>query len=453
MDSSLQIKHICTQTQIKTINTWINNFKKGHIKPLYISGQGGCGKTSLANLILLKYNYNIINLSSIYINTTNIIETINNVLINKSICMMFEENISCKGLIVDDLDNYIDNDKCIYKAICNILKNIEHYYNNPIIIISNKISKKISQLLQKKCVVIKLKYTQNKINEIIQNKLTETTIKLTEQQINKLRISNKNNLTSVFEQLKYIQHSYTNKTNKTNKTKTNKTNKTNKTKTNKITSLDNENMTTINYNNSIDNSLIEYVKTLFTIKYDKYTIIDIIRESTYDINSLILLILENSLKYVHNCSNKYSKVAINTICKIYDNITLSDNYEYFKRVNNESNITFDNYIILHGIIIPIYAIYTNNNNKTQFNYTDTSIYSKSIIEIYNNKTKIYIEYISSRFKDINNFIKIYLYAKTTDNIELIRWCELLINNDKVINKDIMKYIKYIISKVYGYTIK
>lgn len=448
MDPSLQIRHICSQTQIKTISTWIKQFKKGKIKPLFIYGPGGCGKTSLANLILEKNNFNIINLSSIYINTNNnIVETINNVLINKSICMMFEENISCKGLIVDDLEHYIDNDKSIYNGICNILKNIEIYYNNPIIIISNKISKKTYQMLEKQCVVIKLKYTQYKINEIIQNKLIESNMTFTEVQIDKLRTTNKSNLTSIFEQLKYLEKSYnTCQVSKgSNKTKTPKIN---------ITSLDEENITNIYYNNSIENSLIEYVKTLFTLKYDKNTIEDILREATYDINALILLILENSLKYVHNCSNKYYAGAITTICKIYDNITLSDNYEYFKIVNNEShNRTFDKYIILHGIIIPIYATYNNNNNKKQFNYKDTSIYSKSIIEIYNNKRKISIESISKRFKNLNNFIKIYHYARTNENAELLRWCEQLLNNDIVINKDIMKYIKYITFKVYGYKIK
>ena len=61
MSDIKQIKQICNQTQIKSISTWIKQFKEGKTKPLYIYGTGGCGKTTLANIILEKYNYNIIN--------------------------------------------------------------------------------------------------------------------------------------------------------------------------------------------------------------------------------------------------------------------------------------------------------------------------------------------------------------------------------------------------------
>lgn len=432
--NKLQIKNVCSQSQIKSINTWINDFKmKKAIKPLYIYGSGGIGKTTLANMILEKYQYNIINLSSIYINNKNIIETINSVLINKSICMMFSENISYKGLIIDDLEHYIDSDKNIFNNIQKILKNIKDYSNNPIIIISNKINKKIYNNLSKQCVIIKLKYTKNKIKEIIKKRLKLLNLYLNNTDLDKIIYNNNSNLTSIFEKIKFI----------------NPIENTPESGKDYNISLKNN----IVFNNIIENDMIEYIKKLFNIDFDKDTISNILLEVNYDINILSLLILENTFKYVHNNSVKKYQNSLNTICKIYDNIILADNYEHFKITNIQKNNKLNNYIILHGIIYPIYNIYRNHTQKPQFIFKDTSIYSKSIIEIYNNKRQIYIESISNRFKNIRNFIKIYHHSKITNNKELIDLCENYINNDIVVTSDICKYLKYNISKIYGYKIK
>jgi hypothetical protein len=289
-------------------------------------------------------------------------------------------------------------------------------------------------MLEKQCVVIKLSYTKKKIEEITRDNLMDAGMTMDDDKIDLLIKTSNKNLTTIFEQIKYLQNEVS--------------------KVDEAIDYTNVSFNYIGaFNNSIENEMIEYIKKLFKIDFNNQTINDIYTDVNYDINSLILLILENALKYVHNCSNKHYNKSINTICQLYDNISLSDNYEYLKIINHGSNSEFNNYIILHGIIIPIYTIYINNNNKKQFNYKDTSIYSKAIIEIYNNKKKIYIESISPRLKNINNFIKIYHYAKISENSELLEWCEQQINNDIVINKDIIKYIKYSISKIYGYKIK
>ena len=52
----LLIKNICNQSQIKIINDWIADYKKHIYKPLFITGNNGNGKSTLATLILQKYN-------------------------------------------------------------------------------------------------------------------------------------------------------------------------------------------------------------------------------------------------------------------------------------------------------------------------------------------------------------------------------------------------------------
>jgi len=139
----LDMKQICNQSQIKQISNWMEEFKNGKTKPLFLYGKSGTGKTTLSKLIFTHYNYTIIDYTKLYIkNHKNIIDSLDTILNFKSITMMFEENIRYKGLIIDDLDNYIEHDKNIFSAVEDIIKNIQKYPKNPVIIIAGKLSKK-----------------------------------------------------------------------------------------------------------------------------------------------------------------------------------------------------------------------------------------------------------------------------------------------------------------------
>ena len=432
----LNIKNICNQSQIKQINTWMDEFQKGKTKPLFIYGKAGSGKSILSNLIFTKYNYTIIDYTKLYINNhKNVVESLKSIMGIKSITMMFEQRITYKGLIIDDIDHYIEYDKNIFTAVENIIKNIKKYPKNPLILIAGKLNKKHLAQFENQCICIKLKQTYNKIKEITINELSLYDISLENNDIDILIKSCGNNLSTIKEKIKFLK----NKPDKNHM---------------QPEPCDNHNHELISQNidTTFNNEILLYIKQLFNMTFDKNTIHDIYINVYSDINLIILSLLENSVKYLHNCTLKHYKKSIKSICLLYDNIVLSDYYEYI----NVQNHTYDlNYIILHGIIFPTYYIYINNftNKKLQFNYKDTTIYSKSIIEIYNNKKKIHIESLSEKLNNMDNFIKIYYNGISSANCEVIVWCEYIIKNDVILKEDLIKYIKYILSKCFNYKLK
>ena len=436
----LNIKNICNQSQIKQINTWMEEFQKGKTKPLFIYGKSGSGKTILSKLIFTKYNYTIIDYTKLYINNhKNIVDSLKSIMGIKSITMMFEQQITYKGLIIDDIDNYIEHDKNIFNAVENIIKNIKKYPKNPLILIAGKLNKKHLTQFENQCICIKLKQTYNKIKEITINELSRSGILLENNDIDNLIKSCGNNLSTIKEKIKFLK-------NKPEK------NHMQPEPCEILNQNANQELISQNIDSNFNNEILLYIKQLFNTTFDKNTIQDIYINVYSDVNLIILSLLENSVKYLHNCTLKHYKKSIKSICLLYDNIVLSDFYEYINVQNHNYDL---NYIILHGIIFPTYYIYINNltNKKTQFNYKDTTIYSKSIIEIYNNKKKINIESLSDKLKNMDNFMKIYYNSLSSADYDVILWCENLIKNDVILKEDLIKYIKYILSKCFNYKLK
>ena len=438
----LNIKNICNQSQIKQINNWMEDFQKGITKPLFIYGNSGSGKTTLSHLIFSKYNYAIIDYTKLYINNhKNIIESLDTILNMKSITMMFEKSIVYKGLIIDDLDNYIDHDKYIFTAVENVIKNIKNYPKNPLIIIACKLSKKHLLQFKNQCNCINLKQTYNKIKEITKEYLFINKIILNDDEVDTFIKSCGNNIITINEKIKFLKHTPLSICQKPVKLSICQ-------EPVKLSNKDLVNNNLLLFNNDI----LLYINYLFNIEFDKNTITDIYINIYSDINVIILSILENAVKYLHNSKLKYYKDSIINICLLYDNIVLSDYFDYINVQNHNYDI---NYIILHGIIYPSYYIYINNltNRKSQYNYKETTIYSKSIIEIYNNKKKVSLESISYKINNIDNFIKIYYNSLISNDDKIILWCENVIQNETELKDNLIKYIKYIFSKCFNYKLK
>jgi hypothetical protein len=148
--------------------------------------------------------------------------------------------------------------------------------------------------------------------------------------------------------------------------------------------------------------------------------------------------------------------SIKNICGIYNNILISDNYEY-NYISKRDGYT--EYIILHGIILPYYYISNNNYVKAQYKFKETPFYSKGIIEIYNNKKLNYIENISLKIKNILNFVNNYYYlylgklVENSDNNSIFNEYNEIIESDIIKKEDLYKYLKYIIHKTYDIKIK
>ena len=165
----------------------IEEWKQQTTKYLFISGDYGIGKTSLAHELI--NTSDVIHITSDMIKTTDMYSYLLNIISRKSIQMMFSNKSESKTIIIDDLDVFYTNDKQNFTKIIDVLKLSKSY---KIIIIFHKsiIDKKVIKSLLKKHYLITIKYTQNNIYEIID---TITDKKLQKQDKDKLlKISNGN---------------------------------------------------------------------------------------------------------------------------------------------------------------------------------------------------------------------------------------------------------------------
>ena len=134
----VEIKDILTPKEIISINKW------DMTKPLFIYGDVGVGKSSLARLIFEQKNifYNDINTSFLKKGKSLLI-LLDEIINRKSISLMLQQQ--SKGILIDDLDSIDKNDNIISKLTTTIKTS---YANLPYILTCNKnfISSNIQKL-------------------------------------------------------------------------------------------------------------------------------------------------------------------------------------------------------------------------------------------------------------------------------------------------------------------
>ena len=156
--------------KIKLIDNWMNNFKNIDSKKiLLLTGPPGIGKTTLANLILQKYNYSIIEFNSSSIRgPKNIKEMFDNILNNNNVIFK-----NTTGIIMDEIDTLCNGgDKGGMTEFLNIIKSRKKKnifnINNPIICTYNDFSdKKIKELINFSLEIKLNKPTENDIIYVI----------------------------------------------------------------------------------------------------------------------------------------------------------------------------------------------------------------------------------------------------------------------------------------------
>jgi replication factor C subunit 1 len=166
---------------INKIDKWVKVFTNNNLiytgfkNAILLSGPPGVGKTTIAHLILEKYNFDIIEFNASEIRTSKIIsEKLHNILSGRSIKTMYSGDIKT-GVIMDEIDGiesrkesntndiikYINYKTNIFKKKNkknkNVnIKNVVRVNQNPIICICNKINKNVNPLL-KELIHIKFK--------------------------------------------------------------------------------------------------------------------------------------------------------------------------------------------------------------------------------------------------------------------------------------------------------
>lgn len=377
-----------TKKDIVLLDKWKKSFKnKKNIKPLIINGNKGCGKTTLANILLNECS--IIRIDS---NTNNIEEYIKNIITKKDISMLFDKT-SSKAIILDDI--FINN-KIIkeYISYCKIL-----YNNNcPIIIVNSYNIHKIINL-KNNYYIININFNNTQLFNITKTFCNNYNMKITNSNIKNIISKSNNNFNSIKENIKYLKHS----------------------DNYKLDYYDINNYNTNNYNNIVINNTENLI-----YKDINKNITDITKNYSFDNNIILYNIIDN----IYNLTSD-----IDIIIKLYKSILYVDLCDY-----NYYQTKYNNIYIFYNTLYPISIIRKNKLNKISITYNKYISYSLQYINSINNynvKTDIYYYFIKFLIlfdKDKNILIDLKSYIKyynlTKKNINSIIKLYFLLNNKK-----------------------
>ena len=185
----------------KIINTWkLSYINKKNIKPLFINGTKGSGKTTIANILLNDYS-----IITIDINKNNIEDYIKLLLGKKDISMLFS-NKKFKAIIIDDI--FIN--KKIIKNVNLYINLLLNATNNPIIIINSYKKNKILENICNKCYYIDLILTNKQLYNITKNLFLKNKLIVNKENIYNIIKKCNSNLNSINENILYLSHNTNN---------------------------------------------------------------------------------------------------------------------------------------------------------------------------------------------------------------------------------------------------
>lgn len=339
------------------IEEWLSHKYKE--KSLYICGNPGIGKTTLANYILKDWIKLHIK-SDFCKGSISFDDFINDSLYKKSITMMFDKNIY-KALIIDDIYYIQTNDKKLFKSIIDFSK--KKITNHPIIYIFNNINHKNFKIIIKKSFPFKIELNENQLTNITnQYFIKDRSIK--NAMVKELVKKSNYNLHNIIVNIDFYK----------------------------------DNFKSIKEYDTYNTELSEHIKYI----YNKKSISELYDNSYSDYNIIGLNILENFPSWIRKLDDK-NKLLITD--RIYELLSLSEIYSYIIHENNNWN--YIDSIITCNIVYPITILKKNNVSIGTLLYN--KYISKCIIHIHNckllNNANIDINVLYFFYQMIENYYK------------------------------------------------
>jgi DNA polymerase III delta prime subunit len=394
---------LITKENLNKVHIWIKGFikkKDPNISNcLFLYGPPGCGKTSLAYIILNKYKYDIIELNASELrNKKNIKDQFEDILQKKNILSMFQQTKTENAIIMDEIDGLTIGERGTLSEIIKIMfpKKNEMKANpskfrykrfNPFICISNSLDKKINEI-KRKSVFIEVKNpNQLQMEKIAKHILTKEKKKYDNQIIKDIVHKSQYDIRRMLTLLEYL-FNYKEFIFSYKKIKS------------LLDEIDNKNKDETTY------SLISEFSNNYN--FDKIT------EQFFNKNLSSMIIYENFINLINNKHKSESESKkLNEIIDIYKHFSESDNIEYTIHMNQ--NWDLYTYYCLYTCIIPLFKI--SQLKQCSFK-KNTSLNFSTLL----NKTSL--EYLNLKF--INNVLLFFNYSNSIDIFDLAK---LFKNND------------------------
>lgn len=172
---------LLNREDLKRIKRWIKDFKANKPntpKSLLLFGPPGVGKTTLANILLEEYGYDVKEYNASEIRNQKLIRDrildINGS-VNVADKLCYKKKII--GIIMDEIDGMSSGDRGGLTELCNIIFKNKSMTQSPFICITNLIEKKMKVLKDKSCFVTIKKPTIYQLTELTNRILKKEQIK------------------------------------------------------------------------------------------------------------------------------------------------------------------------------------------------------------------------------------------------------------------------------------
>jgi replication factor C subunit 1 len=378
--------------ELQTIKKWIKEFKDKKPKSkncLFLQGSPGLGKTTIAQIILKEFGYDILEFNASELRNQKLIkDKISKVNSNVNVieCMCMRKKRI--GIIFDEIDGLSGGEKSGISEISNIIFDKEiQTKNTPFICITNTSNKKIDTL-KKKCIFVKIskpnKITLKKIlSKILKKENVDVSSEIQDLLVNKCNFDIRRliNLSEfLFGKTQGMSFKKETLEKMIDKFQAKNVHLTSYEATDKI----------LNNYNSINDTLLYY-------EYDK--------------SSIGMFIFENFINYLTKNRKANNLQKLKNLAQIYESFSHSDIYDYNIFIKQRYELT--DYNCIDKCSLPSLVI--NQMKRYSFNKFNKLNYSTLI-----NKSSQ--EYLNSKY--ISNIKQCFTDYCFTDNHIMI--CDILL---------------------------
>ena len=401
---------------LNIIEKWINDFmnkKINYKNTLLLHGPPGTGKTTIAKLILLKYNFDPIEFNASDIRNQKLIQSkINEILGKTNIIHLMMKQPKKIGIIMDEIDGMSSGDRGGLSELIKIMfpkksrsknkKNQSH--GTPFICISNNVSEKKFNDLKKNSIVLKVSEPSNMFLTKLTNKIfLQENIEHDIEAVNLIVKQSQGDYRRLVNLLQYI---YSNNNNRD------------------IEEIEDlaENFDKKNRNFTTYQGIEKLLNT--------YKDIDsVLRIYEIDKNIIGMLFYENFLTYIIKNRKNNNKEKLDNIAEIYNNYSESDIFDKQIYLNQQWDLYDTN-----GIFKCSAGSFIINNMKkyscnkvTNINYS--SLLNKTSLEYLNYKNISQLSDKLNAYDETNSFIYLstiisdYLFSKK----HMIKGIQLLVD--------------------------